>query len=248
MEASRAIEDQLAVCERLQARIHPGFCSRYRTNNKVCHDCPQQDDMDALAKMLPDLPPVKTRGGSAQGKKEEDVAKPIRACARCGKVTTIQGRGQCGSCYHKELREEREAKKVTVSDSMAGSPVERLDDEGAMRPVEAEPLPRVDVQDTEVYERPVAEQDNGHDQFVSDLDHVLADLRSFLIGKNKAYGNSAINPVRCFSRADRLEQINVRMDDKLSRMMQGQDAGEDPELDLLGYMVIKRVALLEDAQ
>ncbi len=209
--------------------------------------------MDALAKMLPDLPPVKTRGGSAQGKKEDDVSKPVRACARCGKVTTIQGRGQCGSCYHKELREEREAKKVTVSDSMAGSPVERLDDEETPRPVaykpaEPEPLPRVDVTTKDPEPEYVHVHDNGHDEFVANLDTVLSDLRSFLIGKNKAYGNSAINPVRCFSRADRLEQINVRMDDKLSRMMQGQDAGEDPELDLLGYMVIKRVALLEDAQ
>jgi hypothetical protein len=38
------------------------------------------------------------------------------------------------------------------------------------------------------------------------------------------------------------------MDDKLSRMMRGEDAGEDPEFDLLGYLVIKRVAMLEDIQ
>lgn len=64
-----------------------------------------------------------------------------------------------------------------------------------------------------------------------------------LIEKNRRYGDSAINPKRVFSHADPIEQINIRIDDKLSRIMSGQaDDDEDPEFDLIGYLILKRVA------
>lgn len=76
---------------------------------------------------------------------------------------------------------------------------------------------------------------------------VCNDLLVMLLAKNKAYGNSALDPVRIFSKSDTLEQINVRLDDKLSRLMRGQAAGEDVEHDLMGYLVLKRVhRLLQD--
>lgn len=67
-------------------------------------------------------------------------------------------------------------------------------------------------------------------------------LKAMLLEKNRAYGNSALEPVRIFSKADPMEQIRVRLDDKLSRIAKGQDAGEDVELDLLGYLILLRVA------
>lgn len=60
----------------------------------------------------------------------------------------------------------------------------------------------------------------------------------FLMEKNRAYGDSALNPLRVFSKADPIEQIRVRIDDKLSRMSRGQLAGEDAELDMLGYLIL----------
>ena len=71
-------------------------------------------------------------------------------------------------------------------------------------------------------------------------------LADMLIAKNRAYGNSAFEPVRIFSRADVTEQIKVRIDDKLSRLARGSDAGEDVTLDLLGYIVLLRVARSSD--
>lgn len=62
----------------------------------------------------------------------------------------------------------------------------------------------------------------------------------FLQEKNESYGNSAFDPVRTFSKVDPIEQINVRIDDKLSRMVHGNDYGEDVEKDLLGYLILKR--------
>lgn len=67
-------------------------------------------------------------------------------------------------------------------------------------------------------------------------------LAGLLIEKNRAYGNSALNPVRLFSKADAVEQIKVRLDDKLSRLSRGSEAGEDVILDLLGYLILLRVA------
>lgn len=68
-------------------------------------------------------------------------------------------------------------------------------------------------------------------------------IKAFLLDKNRKYGDSAINPIRCFSKADTIEQINVRIDDKLSRIFSNQlDDTEDVELDLVGYLILKRVA------
>lgn len=68
-------------------------------------------------------------------------------------------------------------------------------------------------------------------------------IKHLLQVKNKSYGNAAVNPIRCFSKANPEEQINVRLDDKLSRIMRGNEfIGEDTELDLVGYLILKRVA------
>lgn len=66
-------------------------------------------------------------------------------------------------------------------------------------------------------------------------------LKALLLSKNKAYGNSALDPVRIFSKASPEEQILVRIDDKLSRLQRGAEAGEDVVQDLIGYLVLLRV-------
>jgi hypothetical protein len=68
-------------------------------------------------------------------------------------------------------------------------------------------------------------------------------IAEILIQKNAAYGNSALEPVRIFSKASAVEQLLVRLDDKLSRLSRGSNAGEDVVLDLLGYLVLLRIAL-----
>lgn len=72
---------------------------------------------------------------------------------------------------------------------------------------------------------------------------VCDEIKEMLLAKNRAYGNSALAPLRIFSRADTVEQLNVRIDDKLSRIARGSEyAGDDTELDLVGYLVLRRVA------
>ena len=77
--------------------------------------------------------------------------------------------------------------------------------------------------------------------FAKEVDQVTLEIRDLLVQKNEAYGDSALNPVRIFSKADVLEQLKVRMDDKLSRLARGDNAGEDVILDLLGYLIMYRV-------
>ena len=85
-----------------------------------------------------------------------------------------------------------------------------------------------------------------HAEFARDCARVCGELRDMLIAKNKAYGNSALNPQRVFSRAGPEEQIRVRMDDKLSRIRNAQATGtadiEDAERDLAGYLVLLLIA------
>ena len=72
-------------------------------------------------------------------------------------------------------------------------------------------------------------------------------LEELLLEKNAGYGNSALDPIRLFSRAAPLEQIKVRIDDKLSRISRGDFSKvkeEDLKVvtkDLLGYLILIRV-------
>lgn len=71
-------------------------------------------------------------------------------------------------------------------------------------------------------------------------------IKELLVSKNRAYGNSALEPMRVFSRADTVEQIKVRIDDKLSRLSRGHalpdESLDDTTMDLIGYLVLLRVA------
>ena len=71
-------------------------------------------------------------------------------------------------------------------------------------------------------------------------------VEKLLIRKNRQYGNSAFEPIRLFSQCESFEQILVRIDDKLSRIREGQfdGGGEwgveyyDTILDLIGYLIL----------
>ena len=72
---------------------------------------------------------------------------------------------------------------------------------------------------------------------------VCDEIKSMLLEKNRKYGNSALDPIRIFSKADAKEQIRVRIDDKLSRLRNVQgDETEDVISDLIGYLVLLKVS------
>ena len=72
---------------------------------------------------------------------------------------------------------------------------------------------------------------------------ICDEIKSMLLEKNRKYGNSALEPIRVFSKADAKEQIRVRIDDKLSRLRSlQQDETEDVISDLIGYLVLLKVS------
>lgn len=69
------------------------------------------------------------------------------------------------------------------------------------------------------------------------------EIAQMLIDKNIAYGDSALDPVRIFSKVDPVEQLRVRIDDKLSRLMKGTEYVGDNDIDdLIGYLVLLKIA------
>lgn len=78
-------------------------------------------------------------------------------------------------------------------------------------------------------------------------------IRGMLLEKNRAYGDSALRPVRVFSRSDEVEQLRVRLDDKLSRVARGAwEAVPEEDMvrvleDIVGYCVLLTIALRRQA-
>ena len=80
-------------------------------------------------------------------------------------------------------------------------------------------------------------------EFEVSLYPIVNNITKMLIEKNRKYGNSALKPQRIFSKASAVEQIKVRIDDKLSRMKnQLNDEDEDVISDLIGYLILLKIA------
>ena len=71
------------------------------------------------------------------------------------------------------------------------------------------------------------------------------DLKVLLLKKNKAYGDSALNPAAIFSKLQASEALKIRLDDKLKRIQNVgvSDETEDTLMDCAGYMVLLMIAL-----
>ena len=75
---------------------------------------------------------------------------------------------------------------------------------------------------------------------------VCDNIKEMLLEKNRKYGDSALNPIRIFSKADTTEQLKVRIDDKLNRLKNLQeDETEDVINDLIGYLILLKVNQME---
>lgn len=74
---------------------------------------------------------------------------------------------------------------------------------------------------------------------------VSAEVTNLLLEKNEAYGDSALNPVNIFAKGDAIENLSARIDDKLMRIKSKgiDDNTEDTVQDLIGYLILLKVAL-----
>ena len=80
----------------------------------------------------------------------------------------------------------------------------------------------------------------------ADISLVCNQIKELLLEKNRKYGDSALDPSRIFSKADAIEQLLVRIDDKLNRIQKGAGllaTDEDIIQDLSGYLVLLKIAI-----
>lgn len=73
------------------------------------------------------------------------------------------------------------------------------------------------------------------------------EITEMLLKKNISYGDSAISPVRIFAQSDNIEQIKIRIDDKINRVKNNQGfAGDNDIDDLIGYLILLKIAIDKD--
>ena len=86
-------------------------------------------------------------------------------------------------------------------------------------------------------------------QTQKDIARICDKVKNLLLDKNLRYGDSALNPIRIMSQASNIEQILVRIDDKLNRLKQGENLlfeDEDVIMDLIGYYILLKIAIDRD--
>ena len=63
-------------------------------------------------------------------------------------------------------------------------------------------------------------------------------MQTLLLEKNKRYGDSAINPKQVFSKLNASEAIKIRLDYKLSRVINSEELRTNDICDLIGYLFL----------
>jgi hypothetical protein len=187
--------------------------------------------------------PVETTAPTPAPRDQADP--PAKLCTECGKLPpapVIDGakrktlpaeRTWCHKCRKRALDLRR---KVAASKAPK-RPVGRPKRVGPVQP----PHRRDDL-DAAARATPKPVNIDRKAPAEDDIRAMCAEIADMLCAKNRAYGNSALEPVRVFSKVGFVEQIRVRLDDKLSRLARGDNAGEDVVLDLIGYLVLLRIA------
>jgi hypothetical protein len=190
--------------------------------------------------------------------KPEEGAMPFGKCVGCSRTLSIRGKGLCSCCFKKDSlgqltpNQEKLAAERKFAEKNKQIDVDQ-DNGGFLGTPEEVKLSTIDAA-LETVPESVKEAYSRQERDITPTDtmrnaiaQVCEEMCQFLLLKNASYGDSASNPVRIFSKAKPLEQINVRIDDKLSRMMRGNAyPGDDDEQDLIGYLLLKRAIKLNN--
>ena len=77
------------------------------------------------------------------------------------------------------------------------------------------------------------------------IEEMCESMKNLLLEKNQNYGDSATNPSNVFSSGSAIDSICARIDDKLMRIQNKgiNDKTEDTVSDLIGYLILLKVAL-----
>ena len=98
---------------------------------------------------------------------------------------------------------------------------------------------------TELYWETDRNKDFMRISFSEKLDIEVETISNLLKEKNKAYGNSALNPTNIFSKLNDTESLCARIDDKIARIKNKgiNDKTEDTVDDLIGYLLLLKMSL-----
>tara|TARA_R110002020_G_scaffold415655_1_gene624961 strand:+ start:530 stop:910 length:381 start_codon:yes stop_codon:yes gene_type:complete len=88
-------------------------------------------------------------------------------------------------------------------------------------------------------------KDPRHISFDEKLNIEVKSISDLLKEKNKAYGNTALNPTNVFSKLNSTEALCARIDDKLARIKNKgiNDETEDTVDDLIGYLLLLKMSM-----
>lgn len=75
-------------------------------------------------------------------------------------------------------------------------------------------------------------------QILSPFEQIGLSIGRLVRNKNRLYGDSALYPLRVFSRLSPEEGIFVRLDDKLSRIKNAESLRKNDITDLMGYLIL----------
>jgi hypothetical protein len=78
---------------------------------------------------------------------------------------------------------------------------------------------------------------------MSEIEKVIDSIKVFLLEKNKRYGNSALEPLSVFSsfvksEDQALDNMLVRLDDKLKRIKNADKLRKNDVADIIGYLIL----------
>ena len=80
--------------------------------------------------------------------------------------------------------------------------------------------------------------DNTFDTMRDKIKATYESHKEMVLEKNKRYGNSAVEPLKCFSKLSGEEGIKIRLDDKLKRIMNSEELRKNDVSDLMGYLML----------
>tara|TARA_Y100001951_G_scaffold104319_1_gene115561 strand:+ start:2689 stop:3252 length:564 start_codon:yes stop_codon:yes gene_type:complete len=147
------------------------------------------------------------------------------------KINTLQQRGQLN------YRNKRKTIKLTVKKQLPSlPPALKQYQKKVYRGYENNPMVKSQMKNMPPYQSKTAKK----------ICKVIDECETLLLSKNKQYGDSALAPIRLFSKSDGQEQIRVRIDDKLNRLLQGDESIEsdrDVIKDLVGYLILLLISM-----
>lgn len=82
-----------------------------------------------------------------------------------------------------------------------------------------------------------------HERTAAEIRATCVELADFLVGKNKSYGDAALNPIGIFGGTDPIASLGHRIDENLARIRHAPESfGEDTLSDLIGRLILLKIA------